>query len=91
MTAGADGAIMTSDFGDWSAAFRTDLHLRDHAPTELDERTVALEQSDGRWQVVAAEPAVWEERACEIAGRVLTQQEWAEFLGSRSYALACAE
>ena len=40
-----------------------------------DERTVALEQSDGRWQFVVAEPAVWEERACEIAGRVLTQQE----------------
>ena len=30
VTAGADGAIITSDFGDWSAAFRSDLHLRDH-------------------------------------------------------------
>ena len=29
VTAGADGAIITSDFGDWSAAFRSDLHLRD--------------------------------------------------------------
>ena len=91
VTAGADGAIITSDFGDWSAAFRSDRHLQDHAPAELDERKVALEESDGRWQVVVAEPAVWEERACEIAGRVLTQQEWAEFLGSRSYAPACGE
>lgn len=89
VTAGDDGAIVTSDFGDWSAAFRS--HLRDHAPAELDERTVALEQSDGRWQVVVAEPAVWEERACKIAGRVLTQQEWAELLGSRTYAPACVE
>lgn len=91
VTAGADGAIITSDLGDWSAAFRSHLNLRDQAPAEPDERTAALEQSDGRWQVVVAEPAVWEERACEIAGRVLTQQEWAEYLGSRSYAPACGE
>ena len=84
VTAGEDGAIITSDFGDWSAGFRSDLHLPDHGPAELDERTVALEQSDGRWQVVVAEPAVWEERACQIAGRVLTEQEWAELLGCSS-------
>ncbi|KQS97334.1 hypothetical protein ASG23_17480 [Cellulomonas sp. Leaf395] len=91
VTAGADGAIITSDFGDWSAAIRSDLRPRDLAPAELDERTVALEQSDGRRQVVVAEPAAWEERACEIAGRVLTQQEWAELLGARPYAPACGE
>jgi WD40 repeat protein len=91
VTAGADGAIITSDFGDWSAAFRSEGQLRDDAPAELDERTVALERSDGRWQVVVAEPAVWEQRACETAGRVLTQQEWAELLGSRSYDPACGE
>jgi WD40 repeat protein len=91
VTAGADGAIMTSDFGDWSAAFRTDLHLRDHAPAELDERTVALEQSDGTTQVVVAEPTAWEERACRIAGRILTEQEWGELLGARPYAPACRE
>ena len=91
VTAGDDGAIITWDFGDWSAGFRSDLPLRDQAPAELDERTVALEQSDGRWQVVVAEPAVWEERACQIAGRVLTEQEWGEFLGARPYAPACRE
>ena len=42
-------------------------------------------------QAVVAEPAVWQERACQIAGRVLTEQEWAEFLGSRPYAPACRE
>ena len=61
------------------------------APVELDERTVALEQSDGRWQVVVAEPAVWEERACQVAGRVLTEEEWEELLGARPYAPACRE
>ncbi|WP_166791661.1 BTAD domain-containing putative transcriptional regulator [Cryobacterium frigoriphilum] len=89
VTAGDDGAIIMYDLGDWSAAFRSGLHVQDQAPAELDDRTVALEQSNGHWQLVFAEPAVWEEHACAIAGRVLTQQEWAEFVGSRSYAPAC--
>ena len=50
-----------------------------------------LKQFDGSWQRVVAEPAVWEEHACQIAGRVLTEQEWAEFLGARPYAPACRE
>ena len=89
VTAGADGAIITWDLGDWSAHFRTDTFVGQSAFVELDERTVALEQRGGMTRAVVAEPAVWEERACEIAGRVLTEQEWAEFLGSRSYAPAC--
>lgn len=88
VTAGADGAIITSDFGDWSAAFRSDLQVRDHGPAELDERTVALEQS-GMTQVIVADPAAWIERACQVAGRVLTEQEWAKLLGARPYAPAC--
>ena len=91
VTAGADGAIITWDLGDWSAHFRDDTFVRQSAFVELDERTVTLEQADGMTQAVVAEPAVWLERACQIAGRVLTQQEWAEFLGSRSYAPACGE
>jgi DNA-binding SARP family transcriptional activator/WD40 repeat protein len=91
VTAGDDGAIMTWHFGDWVGGFRSDQLLRDHAPVELDERTVALEQSDGRWLVVVAEPAAWEERACETAGRVLTEQEWGALLGVRPYAPACRE
>ena len=91
VTAGADGAIITWDLGDWSAGFRTDTFVRQTALVELDERTVALEQSDGMTQVIVAEPAAWEERACQIAGRVLTEQEWAELLGARPYAPACRE
>lgn len=91
VTAGADGAIITSDFGDWPAAFSSDAQRRDDGPAEPDERTVALEQTDGWRRVVVAEPAVWEKRACEVAGRVLTQQEWTELLGSRPYAPACGD
>ncbi len=91
VTAGEDGAIITWDLGDWSAHFRDDTYIRQSAFVQLDERTVTLEQADGMTQAVVAEPAVWLERACQIAGRVLTQQEWAEFLGSRSYAPACGK
>ena len=91
VTAGDDGAIITSAIGDWSAPFRSDLPLLDQVPAELDERTVAFERSDGRWQVVVAEPAVWEERACQVAGRALTEEEWGELLGARPYAPACRE
>ena len=91
VTAGADGAIITWDLGDWSAGFRTDTFTRPTASVELDERTVALEQSDGTTQVIVADPAAWEERACQVAGRVLTEQEWAELFGARPYAPACRE
>ncbi len=91
VTAADDGKILTWDLGDWSAHFPSDLTMRGQASVELDERTVELQQGDGSWQHVVAEPAVWEERACEVAGRVLTEAEWAEFLGSRPYDPACRE
>ena len=91
VTAGEDGALITWDTGDWSARFPSDLFITDQMVAELDERTVTLEQSDGRWQQVVAEPAVWEERACLIAGRGLNEQEWGELMGARPYAPACRE
>ena len=91
VTAGADGAIITWDLGDWSAGFRTEQFNRPNVSVELDERTLTLEKSDGTTQVTVADPAEWEERACQVAGRVLTEQEWAEIAGARPYAPACRE
>lgn len=91
VTAGATGAIITYDLGDWSAGFRTNTFTQGTASVELDERTVALEQSHGVTQLIVADPAAWIERACQVAGRVLTEQEWAELLGARPYAPACRE
>jgi hypothetical protein len=56
---------------------------------EHDERTLRLERSDGTTQVVIADPAVWEELACRIAGRSLTEREWRELIGTNPYAPAC--
>ncbi|WP_026550856.1 hypothetical protein [Arthrobacter sp. Br18] len=82
-TAGADGAIIVSDLGDWSAGFRTTTFTVQRAFIEHDERSLVLEQSDGSTQIVVAEPAAWEERACRIAGRFLSEQEWGSFWGRR--------
>jgi WD40 repeat protein len=91
VTAGADGAVITWDLGDWSAAFRDDAFVGRSAFVELDERTVTLERADGMTEAVVAEPVVWLQRACQIAGRVLTRQEWAELLGTRPYTPACGD
>ena len=92
VTAGADGAMVTWDLGDWSANFRTDTFTsKGTFLEEEDERRLLLEQTDGNTQVIVAEPTAWEERACRIAGRILTQQEWGELLGARPYAPACRE
>ena len=91
VTAGEDGAIITWDLGDWSAHFHDRTFVRQSEVIEFDERTVTLERADGMTQAVVAEPAVWLDRACLIAGRVLTEQEWAELLGARPYAPACDE
>jgi WD40 repeat protein len=91
VTAGADGAIITWDLGDWSERIGVDVFVRQTAAVELDERTVALEQAGGMTQVIVAEPSAWEERACQVAGRVLTEQEWGELLGARPYSPACRE
>ncbi len=46
---------------------------------EPNERTVMLEGvRGGMARHVVAEPAVWQEHACRIAGRVLTEKEWGE-------------
>jgi WD40 repeat protein len=53
------------------------------------ERVLSL-HDDGRefrWDV---SPAAWSQRACEVAGRALTEEEWERFLPGRAYDPACA-
>jgi sugar lactone lactonase YvrE len=37
----------------------------------------------------AVDPKLWEQRACQIAGRTLTQGEWARYFPDRRYDPAC--
>ena len=36
------------------------------------------------------DPADWSRRACEVAGRSMTEQEWSELLPDRPYHATCA-
>lgn len=87
----ADGAIITWDIRDWSADFRTTRALRSPPLVEEDEHTVLVKQFDGNTEIVVAEPAAWEARACQVAGRPLSGQEWIELFGDRPYTPACRE
>jgi hypothetical protein len=46
---------------------------------------------DGRaidWDI---RPSSWQQKACTVASRNLTREEWACFLGSQGYARTCSE
>jgi WD40 repeat protein len=52
-------------------------------------RSVVVVSATGsawRWDV---DPSDWETRACQLAGRSLTPQEWQEFLPDRRYDTTC--
>src|SRR5512132_3809241 len=52
-------------------------------------RSVVVVSATGsawRWDV---DPSDWETRACQVAGRSLTQQEWQQFLPDRPYHATC--
>jgi WD40 repeat protein len=91
VTAGADGSIITWHLDDWFERFGAEAYVLGTSLVRHDERTLVLPRSDGTTQVVVAEPEAWEDHACRIAGRVLTEQEWGRLLGSRPYAPACDE
>jgi hypothetical protein len=48
-----------------------------------------MTHSDGRGAIWEVDPAAWAERACTLANRTLTREEWAEFLPGRNYDPAC--
>jgi hypothetical protein len=59
--------------------------------TEFDpsgSHLIALYQS-GVGIVWDVDPKLWERRACTVAGRTLTLEEWKELLPARSYQPTC--
>ena len=56
-----------------------------------DSSGVLVAARDGRTWTADTRTDAWAERACAIAGRNLTREEWAEFFPSRSYHATCPE
>jgi WD40 repeat protein len=55
-----------------------------------DGRRLLMMASNGEGAVWDIDPENWMRRACEIANRTLTREEWDEFLPGRPYEPACA-
>jgi hypothetical protein len=46
---------------------------------------------DGRTWTVDTSPDSWVDRACSIAGRNLTREEWKEYFPNRAYQVSCPQ
>jgi len=47
--------------------------------------------ADGRTYTISTRTSTWVERACRLAARNLTQDEWAQFFPNRPYQVACPQ
>jgi WD40 repeat protein len=55
-----------------------------------DGRELLMAAADGRGALWDVDPVSWAQRACRLANRTLTPEEWEEFLPGRPYEPACA-
>jgi hypothetical protein len=54
-----------------------------------DGKHLLTEYQSGQAYLWDVDPAAWEARACQVAGRNLSQDEWREFLPDRPYQPVC--
>ena len=54
-----------------------------------DGHSVIVVSDSGSGWIWDVDPSDWETRACEVAGRSLTHEEWQEFLPDRAYHATC--
>jgi serine/threonine protein kinase/WD40 repeat protein len=54
-----------------------------------DGRHLLITNGSGQGAVWDVNPVSWAERACAVAGRALTREEWQQFLPGRPYEPAC--
>jgi WD40 repeat protein len=55
-----------------------------------DGRLLAIGGIDNRPMLLRIDPQVWPERACAVAGRNLTRDEWSRYLPGEAYRGTCA-
>ena len=58
-------------------------------PAPNDERTLTYELSGGRLVGISADPDTWLDRACTIAGRGLSEEEWRTLFDDKPYDPVC--
>lgn len=89
VSAGEDGALITWVMGDWSADFRARARESSERAIPRDGETLLVDLPDGTVFAVAADPDIWLDRACAVAGRGLSIEEWEVLFADRPYDPAC--
>jgi WD40 repeat protein len=62
---------------------------RAHIDLSPEGRSLLLVHGNGQGAIFDIDPVSWARRACALANRTLTPEEWARFLPGRPYAPAC--
>jgi WD40 repeat protein/DNA-binding SARP family transcriptional activator/energy-coupling factor transporter ATP-binding protein EcfA2 len=72
-----------------TGAFIGAVAVKDAAMGFLDPSTLVIAGADGSVRTWDLRTQTWTTKACQIAGRALTQDEWQSFLPDRAYRDAC--
>ena len=90
VTAGEDGALFTWAMGNnWSSHFQDWRREGSAAVMPRDERTLIFDRPDGSLVGISADPQIWLDRACTIAGRGLSEEEWRTVFDDKPYDPVC--
>jgi WD40 repeat protein len=96
-----DGSVLAVSGGDGFASLRDVATGRQIGPRlgigsreamldlSSDGRKLLMTHGDGKAAIWTIDAASWLERACSLANRTLTREEWDEFLPGRPYEPAC--
>jgi WD40 repeat protein len=91
-TGARDGTVklwFTSTLHQEGTTLTTEQGTTATATFEPDSGDLLVVDDRGHAFTWPASPATWERRACAIAGRNLTGQEWAQFIPGQNYTNAC--
>jgi WD40 repeat protein/class 3 adenylate cyclase len=89
---GSDGLAKlwtTATLQQYGATFPGDPGQWGNAQYTPDGSKLIVIYQDGKGFVWPVSVGSWEDRACSVAGRNFTREEWSRFVGDRSYSSVC--
>ena len=89
---GYDGQLVLSDAATLIPLARMDVgrsNLDVRARYHEDGHTIVIAYEDGSVVSYDTDPDAWEQHACAVAGRNLTENEWHDAFGDRPYRETC--
>jgi WD40 repeat protein len=89
---GFDGQMVLADAATATPRARAQPgrpNLRGMIAYREDGHTIVVAYQDGSVLTFDTDPAAWEDHACAVAGRNLTDEEWRDAFGDRPYRETC--